>query len=63
MRSKVLLIYTGGTIGMIRNPQTEALEPFDFEHLLKNVPELEQFDTKIDTFQFSPPIDSSDMTP
>ena len=63
MRRKVLLIYTGGTIGMIRNPQTEALEPFDFEHLLKNVPELEQFDTKIDTFQFSPPIDSSDMTP
>ena len=63
MRSRVLLIYTGGTIGMNRNPQTGALEPFDFEHLLLSVPELKQFDTEIDTFQFSPPIDSSDMSP
>ena len=63
MKRKVLLIYTGGTIGMNRNPQTGALEPFDFEHLLFNVPELKQFDTIIDTFQFDPPIDSSDMTP
>ena len=36
----VLLIYTGGTIGMNRNPKTGALEPFNFEHLLSNVPEL-----------------------
>ena len=63
MQRKVLLIYTGGTIGMNRNPQTGALEPFDFEHLLYNVPELKQFDTIIETFQFNPPIDSSDMTP
>ncbi len=61
--SKVLLIYTGGTIGMNRNPQTGALEPFNFEHLLINVPELKQFDVTIDTWQFNPPIDSSDMTP
>jgi L-asparaginase len=63
MQSKVLLIYTGGTIGMNRNPVTKALEPFDFEHLLLRVPELKQFDTLIDTYQFSPPIDSSDMSP
>lgn len=63
MQSKVLLIYTGGTIGMNRNPQTGALEPFDFEHLLLNVPELQQFDMQIDTYQFQPPIDSSDMSP
>ena len=63
MSSKVLLIYTGGTIGMNRNPQTGALEPFDFEHLLVHVPELEQFDTEIDIYQFTPAIDSSDMTP
>ncbi len=63
MRSKVLLIYTGGTIGMNRNPQTKALEPFNFEHLLYNVPELAQFDTEISTYQFNPPIDSSDMSP
>ena len=63
MQRRVLLIYTGGTIGMNRNPQTGALEPFDFEHLLSRVPELRQFDTQIETFQFDPPIDSSDMTP
>ncbi len=63
MQSKVLLIYTGGTIGMNRNPLTGALEPFNFEHLLLRVPELKQFDTFIDTYQFSPPIDSSDMSP
>ena len=51
--SKVLLIYTGGTIGMNRNPRTGALEPFDFEHLLKNVPELQQVSTDIDTYQFN----------
>ena len=62
-RSKVLLIYTGGTIGMNRNPRTGALEPFDFEHLLYNVPELKQFDITIETYQFNPPIDSSDMPP
>ena len=63
MQSKVLLIYTGGTIGMNRNPQTGALEPFDFEQLLDHVPELQQFDTQISTYQFNPPIDSSDMSP
>ena len=63
MQSKVLLIYTGGTIGMNRNARTGVLEPFDFEHLLRNVPELKQFDTLIDTYQFQPPIDSSDMSP
>ena len=61
--NKVLLIYTGGTIGMNRNPRTGALEPFRFEHLLANVPELNDFDVEINTFQFTPPIDSSDMSP
>ena len=63
MQNKVLLIYTGGTIGMNCNPRTGVLEPFDFEHLLQNVPELKQFDTEIATYQFTPPIDSSDMSP
>lgn len=61
--SKVLLVYTGGTIGMNRNPQTGALEPFDFEHLRSFVPELEHFQTEISVYQFNPPIDSSDMSP
>ena len=53
MQSKVLLIYTGGTIGMNRNPQTGALEPLDFEHLLLFVPELKQFNMQIDVHQFN----------
>ena len=63
MRTRILLIYTGGTIGMKRNPKTGALEPFDFEQLLQNVPELKQFDIQIDAYQFDPPIDSRDMSP
>lgn len=60
---KVLLIYTGGTIGMGHNPRTGALEPLDFNHLVENVPELRLVETGIDTYQFTPPIDSSDMSP
>ena len=60
-RPRVLLIYTGGTIGMIRNPETGALENFDFDHLLDQVPELRRFDYDISTYTFQPPIDSSDM--
>lgn len=59
----VLLIYTGGTIGMIENPETGALENFNFNHLLKHVPELKRFNYHISTYQFTPPIDSSDMEP
>ena len=59
----VLLIYTGGTIGMIENSETGALESFNFEHLQKHVPELKRFNYHIATYQFTPPIDSSDMEP
>ena len=61
--NKVLLIYTGGTIGMGINNTTGALKPLDFNHLVENVPEFKYLKTEIDTFQFSPPIDSSDMDP
>ncbi len=59
----VLLIYTGGTIGMIQNPESGALESFNFDHLQKYVPELKRFNYRIETYQFTPPIDSSDMEP
>src|SRR5574344_1039709 len=62
-RPSVLLIYTGGTIGMNQNPVTGALEAFNFNRLVSNVPELNQFHTLINTYQFDPPIDSSDMSP
>lgn len=57
------MIYTGGTIGMGKNPATGALDPLDFNHLVAAVPELNQLKTQIDVYQFVPPIDSSDMEP
>lgn len=60
---RVLLIYTGGTIGMGRNPVTGVLEPLDFNHLVSCLPEFATLETGIDTYQFTPPIDSSDMSP
>jgi len=59
----VLLIYTGGTIGMMEDPATGALAPIDFAHLHDMLPVLEQFDYGIQTLAFEPPIDSSDMNP
>lgn len=62
-RPRILMIYTGGTIGMKENPVTKALEPFDFNHLLDNVPKLKMLDYDIAHYQFQHPIDSSDMNP
>lgn len=61
--TSVLIIYTGGTIGMIENQETNALESFNFDYLLKYIPELKKFNYHISTYQFAPPIDSSDMEP
>lgn len=61
--TKILLIYTGGTIGMITDPVTGALKPFDFSHITQEVPELKKFHCKIDTVSFEEPIDSSNMSP
>src|SRR5574344_1041423 len=63
LTNKVLLIYTGGTIGMGVNAETGALEPLDFNNLLKNMPEFDYIKTDIDVYQFEQPIDSSDMNP
>ena len=59
----ILLIYTGGTIGMIENPETGALENFHWEQFQQHVPELKRFNFHIDSIMFGPPIDSSDMEP
>lgn len=59
----ILIIYTGGTIGMIENPETGALENFDFEQFRHHVPELKRFNLQIDALAFESPIDSSDMEP
>ena len=60
-KPRILIIYTGGTIGMIEDPVTKALKPFDFSHLMENVPKVKMLDYEIDNIQFHPPIDSSDM--
>lgn len=60
--TKILLIYTGGTIGMVRGSGGE-LAPFDFDHLLEQVPELAQLPCHIDTTSFEHPVDSSVMKP
>ena len=62
-KPKILIIYTGGTIGMIENAETKALEPFDFTHLIDNVPKIKMLDFIIENIQFDPPLDSSDMNP
>lgn len=61
MKPRILIIYTGGTIGMIEDPKTKVLRPFDFTHLMENVPKIKKLDYVIDNVQFDPPIDSSDM--
>lgn len=57
----ILLIYTGGTIGMKQDPVTLDLKPFDFSQILEEMPELKKFGYRIDTFSFDPVIDSSDV--
>ena len=63
MKPRILIVYTGGTIGMIEDPATKALKPFDFSHLMENVPKVKMLNYDIDNIQFNPPIDSSDMNP
>lgn len=48
---------------MIENPKTHSLQPFDFNHLIENVPKIKMLDYQIEHIQFHPPIDSSDMDP
>lgn len=63
MKPRILIIYTGGTIGMIQDPSTHTLRPFDFSHLIDNVPKIKMLDYDIDHIQFNPPIDSSNVSP
>lgn len=62
-KSAILLIYTGGTIGMKEDPTVGALTPFDFSQILDEVPELGKFAYRIDSHTFEPLIDSSDVEP
>ena len=63
MKPQILLIYTGGTIGMIKDPLTASLQAFDFASLLEKIPELNLLDCSIDNISFKTPIDSSNINP
>lgn len=60
-KPNILLIYTGGTIGMIKDADTGALKAFNFKKLIKGIPELKLLDCNIETVSFENPIDSSNM--
>lgn len=62
-KSSILVIYTGGTIGMCNDPQTGTLKPVDFNELNAYIPSLELFDFEIDSYSFDPIIDSANMKP
>ncbi|WP_442590110.1 asparaginase [Pedobacter sp. AW31-3R] len=61
--TKILIIYTGGTIGMVNDPVTGALIPFDFKQIQQNVPELARLNYDLDVHSFDPILDSSNMNP
>lgn len=62
-KASILLIYTGGTIGMKQDPADMTLKPFNFGQILEEVPELGKFAYRIDSVSFDPIIDSSDIEP
>lgn len=61
--SKILIIYTGGTVGMIYDDKTKALRPIGFNEIRNNLPELYRMGIDFYVYAFNPPIDSSDMQP
>ena len=60
-KPQILLVYTGGTIGMVKDYKSNALKAFDFSQILKKIPELQQLNCTIKTISFEEPIDSSNM--
>ncbi|MDP4794905.1 MAG: asparaginase [Flavobacteriaceae bacterium] len=62
-KARILVIYTGGTIGMVKDPEDGTLKPFDFDHLVAQIPELKWLDCAISSISFAEPMDSSNMQP
>jgi L-asparaginase len=61
-RASVLVIYTGGTLGMVYENKGKQLVPFEFEHIIERVPEVRRLDFEITFLTLPEPIDSSNMT-
>jgi L-asparaginase len=62
-KPNVLIIYTGGTIGMVNDPLTGVLRAFNFDHLYQQIPEIKRLNVEIQTISFDKPVDSSEMNP
>lgn len=63
MKRKVLLIYSGGTIGMEKDYETGSLIPFDFSNIFRKIPEMKLLECEVSVHPFKKPLDSSDMGP
>ncbi len=61
--ASILIIYTGGTIGMIHDKNSNSLKPVDFQRIKDLIPELQKFDYHLSTHCFDTPVDSSNMNP
>ena len=61
IKPRILIIYCGGTIGMIQDISRKTLKPFDFDEITNEVPELNKIKCEIETISFDSPIDSSNM--
>jgi L-asparaginase len=62
-QTSILIIYTGGTIGMVQDHETGALIPFRFDNILSEVPELKRSGYNLSSYAFNPPLDSSNVGP
>jgi L-asparaginase len=62
-KTSILIIYTGGTIGMVQDQENGALKPFRFDNILAEVPELKKFGFTLSSYAFNPPLDSSNINP
>jgi len=62
-KPSILIIYSGGTIGMIKDSAKGTLKPFDFKKIMKLIPEIKSLGYRIESYNFNPPIDSSDIEP
>lgn len=60
---RILIIYTGGTVGMVMDPHTGALKPIGFKEIRDNIPEIVKLGFEVEVHAFNPPMDSSNMHP
>ncbi|HPZ86748.1 MAG TPA: type I asparaginase [Flavihumibacter sp.] len=61
--TRILIIYTGGTVGMVVDSQSGALKPIGFREIRDNIPEIVRLGFEVDVHAFNPPLDSSNMQP